>query len=122
MSNVIMLYTFTREMAEGLAGRKITDEEAIRIRKAIEFSTISECVSEAVFQVCGLADDDDEPESEAEAEAEGCTCCQTRAASSAYECPKCGHLPKSHGGETGEQNLAELLRGNPWERYRRTVE
>lgn len=46
------LYTVTREMAEELAGRAITDEEAARIRIAIEFSTISECVSDAVFQVC----------------------------------------------------------------------
>jgi hypothetical protein len=75
-----------------------------------------------------------------EGETEGCTCCQTRAASSVtgYECPRCGHLPKSHGGAVDElkltlrevaqteaaldgepaviPSLAELLRGNPWER------
>jgi hypothetical protein len=50
------LYTVTRETAEELAGREITDDEAARIAKAIEFSTVADCVSEAVFQVCGLAE------------------------------------------------------------------
>jgi hypothetical protein len=139
-----VLYKFTREMAEGLAGRKITDEEAIRVAKAIEFSTVADCVSEAVFQVCGLADNEDSER--AEGEAEGCTCCQTRAVSSVtgYECPRCGHLASSHGGAGGEmqltlrevtqlesaldgeptvvQSLAELLTGNPWDEIERCSE
>jgi hypothetical protein len=53
------LYAVTRDMAEELAGRVITDGEAARIAKAIEYSTVSECVSEAVFQVCGSAEEDD---------------------------------------------------------------
>ena len=52
-----ILWKVTRETAEGLAGRKITDEEAARIARAIEYSTVHECVSEAVYQVCGLTED-----------------------------------------------------------------
>jgi len=57
-----ILYKVTRETAEELAGREITDDEAARIAKAIEFSTAGDAVSEAVFQVCGLAGEDSEGE------------------------------------------------------------
>lgn len=53
-------------MAEEMAGREITDEEAARIAKAIEYSTVGECVSEAVFQVCGMPADNDEDDEDDE--------------------------------------------------------
>lgn len=51
-----------RDAVEEMAGREITDEEATRIGRAIENSTVGECVSAAVEQVCGLPPDDDELE------------------------------------------------------------
>lgn len=62
----LVLYSVTREMAEEMAGREITDEEAARIAKAIEYSTVGECVSEAVFQVCGMPADNDEDDEDDE--------------------------------------------------------
>jgi hypothetical protein len=56
-----VLWFFTRQQAEEAAGRKITDEEAARIAKAIGFSTAIDAARDAVFQVCGdLSDKYDE--------------------------------------------------------------
>lgn len=55
-----LAYGVTRPMLDELAGRPVTDEEFARLRKALEFSTISECVRSAVEQVTGLADEDEE--------------------------------------------------------------
>lgn len=53
------IFTYTREQAEIRAGRAITDDEAERIARAVEHSTVYEAIDGAIEQVCGLADDDD---------------------------------------------------------------
>lgn len=54
------VYAVTRPMLEELAGREVTDEEAARIGRCIEHSTVGECIGGAVEQVCGLPDDDED--------------------------------------------------------------
>lgn len=55
-----VLYAVTRGDVEERAGRPVTDDEADRIGRAIEHSTVSECVEGAVEQVVGFDDLDDD--------------------------------------------------------------
>ena len=48
------LWSVTRASVERMAGRPISADEAERIIKAIEYSTINECIDAAVDQVVGL--------------------------------------------------------------------
>ena len=58
MSEEKILFGWSRSDFEETAGRKITDEEAARIVKACEYSTAGEAVADAVFQVCGMPEDE----------------------------------------------------------------
>lgn len=55
-----VLYSITRADVEDLAGRSVTDTEAERIARAIEHSTVGECVAAAVEQVVGVDELDEE--------------------------------------------------------------
>lgn len=55
-----MIFTYTREQAALRAGRAITDDEAERIARALEHSTIWEAIDGAIEQVCVLADEDED--------------------------------------------------------------
>lgn len=48
-----VLWSVTRSMAEEMAGREITDEEAARIATGIGYSTAADAVTEVVFSVTG---------------------------------------------------------------------
>ncbi len=51
MSEVI--YAFTTDDAEAELGRPLNDEEIYRLRKCVEFSTVSECIGAAMEAVFG---------------------------------------------------------------------
>lgn len=55
----MIAWSVTYADLDNTAGREVTEDEADTIARAIEHSTVNECVSAAVEQVCGLPDGDD---------------------------------------------------------------
>jgi len=51
-----VLFTFTREQADALAGRPVTDEEAARIAKAVPFSSVPDALAEVTGSIAGYPD------------------------------------------------------------------
>lgn len=59
-----ILWAYHREQADEAAGRRITDEEAARISKAIGYSTAPDAAGEVVFQVCSAEEPEYTPDFE----------------------------------------------------------
>jgi hypothetical protein len=53
-----ILYQVSRQGAETIAGRPLTDDEALRIARALPMSSIGEAVEEVVYSVVGGSPDD----------------------------------------------------------------
>jgi hypothetical protein len=55
------VYVLSRGDLARIAGQEVTDRDAARIAKAIDNSTVSEALADAVWQVCGYLAEPDEP-------------------------------------------------------------
>lgn len=55
------VYVLSRGDLVRIAGQEVTDRDAARIAKAIDNSTVSEAIADAVWQVCGYQAERDEP-------------------------------------------------------------
>lgn len=88
------VWAVTRSRVEELAGRRVTDEEAARIAKAIDFSTANEAVEDAVLQVCGYPpEEDDDGKDEPALPPDSCFICGD------IDQPEYRHLPGEHASE-----------------------